>query len=102
VALAGEIRALLLALVDDFAESAYPGWHGIGFRHPVAGYVCGVFPHEHHVRLLFEHGAHLEDPHGLLEGGGSHTRHIDLIVGGAIPVSEIEDYLEQALAHRGV
>ena len=85
VKLAQELRVLLMDCVGEFAESAYPGWHGIGFRHPVAGYVCGIFPHAHHVRLLFEHGMHFDDAHGLLEGGESHTRHIDLQPGAIMP-----------------
>ena len=102
VELAQDLRVLLMECVGEFAESAYPGWHGIGFRHPVAGYVCGIFPHAHHVRLLFEHGMHFDDAHGLLEGGESHTRHIDLTPGAVIPEAEIEDYITLALAHRGV
>jgi hypothetical protein len=54
----------------------YPGWDGIGFRHPDAGCVCAIYPREQdqEVRLLFEHGVRLEDREGLLEGAGSQTR----------------------------
>ena len=69
------LRDVVLAAEPDLAERVYPGWDGIGYRHPDAGYVCGIFPRDDGVRLLFEHGARLDDPDGLLEGQGSQTRH---------------------------
>ncbi len=69
------LRDLVLEAEPDLAERVYPGWDGIGYRHPDAGYVCGIFPRDDGVRLLFEHGARLDDPGGLLEGEGSQTRH---------------------------
>jgi hypothetical protein len=72
------LRALVLEAESDLAERVYPGWDGIGFRHADAGYVCAIYPREGEVRLLFEHGARLDDPDGLLEGHGSQTRHVTL------------------------
>ncbi len=34
------------------------------------GQFCGVFPYKAHVQLSFAQGASLDDPDGLLEGGG--------------------------------
>jgi hypothetical protein len=72
------VRELVLASESDLTERVYLGWDGIGFRHPVAGYVCAIYPREkeQEVRLLFEHGARLEDPERLLEGDGAQTRFI--------------------------
>jgi hypothetical protein len=72
------VRELLLTTEPDLVERVYPGWDGIGFRHPDGGYVCAIYPRENEqaVRLLFEHGARLEDPDGLLEGDGTQTRFI--------------------------
>ncbi|MGH3442889.1 MAG: hypothetical protein ACRDUY_12775 [Nitriliruptorales bacterium] len=36
----------------------------------------GILPQADHVRLLFEHGAELDDPAGVLGGDGSRTRHV--------------------------
>jgi hypothetical protein len=52
-------------VVPTATEKAYPGWHGIGFRDPQAGYVFGLFPRPDHIRLFFERGAELEDPDGV-------------------------------------
>jgi hypothetical protein len=72
------VRALVLDAEPELVEHVYPGWDGIGFRHPDAGYVCAIYPRQGEVRLLFEHGTRLDDPEGLLEGEGSQTRHVTL------------------------
>ena len=63
--IAEEVRFLVRHVVPTATEKAYPGWHGIGFRDPQAGYVFGLFPQADHVRLFFERGAELEDPDGV-------------------------------------
>ncbi|MGB7344117.1 MAG: DUF1801 domain-containing protein [Pirellulaceae bacterium] len=40
------------------------------------GQFCGVFPYKAHVQLSFAQGASLDDPDGLLEGGGKFRRHL--------------------------
>jgi hypothetical protein len=40
------------------------------------GQFCGVFPYKAHVQLSFAKGVELEDPDGLLEGGGKIRRHL--------------------------
>lgn len=74
--IANALRDLVRRVLPDVTERAYRGWHGIGFRHPEAGYLGGIFPQADHVRLLFEHGVELEDPAGLLEGDGSQARYV--------------------------
>jgi len=78
--IAEEIRSLVRHVVPTATEKAYPGWHGIGFRDPQAGYVFGLFPHEDHVRLFFERGAELEDPDGVFApaDGLKQGRYIEL------------------------
>jgi len=39
------------------------------------GQFCGVFPYKAHVQLSFAQGTSLDDPDGLLEGGGKFRRH---------------------------
>lgn len=41
------------------------------------GQFCGVFPYKTHVQLSFSKGASLDDPDGLLEGGGKFRRHLN-------------------------
>ena len=40
------------------------------------GQFCGVFPYKAHVQLSFAQGSSLDDPDGLLEGGGKFRRHM--------------------------
>ncbi len=103
---APEVRALaerLLALVRDALpadarEVAYPGWHGIGFRDPRAGYVGGVFPLEDRVRVLLERGVELDDPEGVLTGDGRQVRVVELRPGDRVPEDALRGLLHQALA----
>lgn len=96
-ALAGELRQLIRAAVPEATEKAYPGWQGIGYRHPQAGYFCGIFPTADLVKLGFEFGVLLPDPDGLLEGSGSQMRWVLLRPGGAIPGDPIQALLQAAL-----
>ena len=85
VALAERLRALVKDTVPDAREVAYPGWHAIGYRHPQAGYFCGVFPHEDRVHLLFERGVMLPDPDRILTGDGRQVRYVLLRPGDDLP-----------------
>lgn len=40
------------------------------------GQFCGVFPYKAHVQLSFASGHDLDDPDGLLKGGGKFRRHL--------------------------
>lgn len=95
---AERLRALVRRVVPDAEERAYPGWRGIGYRHPVAGYFAGVFPREDHVRLLFEHGARLPDADGVLTGDGSRTRYVVVRPGEPVPEKAIGRLLLLAVA----
>jgi hypothetical protein len=75
-AIAKSLRELIKKTVPAAIEAAYPTWHGIGYRHPESGYFCGIFPQEDSVKLGFEFGALLPDPHGLLEGAGKQVRYV--------------------------
>ena len=89
---------------------AYPRWRGIGLRDAQAGYFCGVFPrHEaaagggaartECVRVLFEHGAALPDPEGVLADGGSQARWATLRPGAPIPEGALLALVDAALLH---
>jgi hypothetical protein len=58
----------------------YPGWKVIGFSFDGAmkSTFTGVAPQRGHVNLLFNQGASLADPDGLLEGTGKGARHIKI------------------------
>ena len=98
--IAQRLRDLIQATVPEMTERAYPGWHGIGFRHPRSGYVCGIFPGEQSVKLVFEHGVQLLDPHQVLRGNGKQTRHLDLFKEKDITTDSISLLLLEAVALR--
>jgi hypothetical protein len=92
-------RDAVLAADPDLSERLYPGWRGVGYRHPEAGYICGIFPQpDGEVRLLFEHGAAMPDPERLLEGAGTQTRY--LVVRAGTEPGTIALLVQQAIAHR--
>jgi hypothetical protein len=76
VAIAHRLRRVICGAIPELAETGYGGWRCIAYRHPRAGYVCGIFPQEQTVKLYFEHGVRLADPIGILEGKGRQTRYL--------------------------
>jgi hypothetical protein len=94
------VRAVVLAAEPDLTERIYRGWDGIGFRHPDAGYVCAIYPHADHVRLLFEHGVRLSDPRELLEGAGTQTRYVSLRGADESVVPALTELVRDAVAER--
>jgi hypothetical protein len=85
---------------QDLRARVYRGWQGIGFRHPEAGYVCGVFPRGDWVMLLFEYGASMADPEGVLLGEGAQTRFLRIDAPTEENAALIERYVQQAIAER--
>jgi hypothetical protein len=94
------IREAVLRSDPDLSERLYHGWRGVGFRHPEAGYVCGLFPAGKRVDLLFEHGATLPDPEGVLKGEGSQTRVMPIEQPSDDLAATISLYVQQAIAER--
>jgi hypothetical protein len=94
------VREVILGAEPDLTERVYPGWDGIGFRHPDAGYVCAIYPRDGAVRLLFEHGRRLDDPSGLLEGQGAQTRHVVVRARDADLARDLAELVSDAVAER--
>lgn len=84
----------------DLTERLYRGWRGIGFHHPEGGYVCAIYPRADWVVLLFEHGASLVDPEGVLLGDGTQTRFLRIESFDEPTAALIDRYVQQALAQR--
>jgi hypothetical protein len=97
-ALVKRLRAVVLDAHPDLRERVNTGWHGVGFHHPRAGYVVGLFPRDGGVNVGFEHGADLPDPHGRLLGQRRRTRDVRVEVGAGPEEEEIVvDYLDLAV-----
>jgi hypothetical protein len=86
--------------VPEATERAYPGWHGVGYHHPRAGYFCGIFPQAESVKLGFEWGALLADPDGLLGSGGKQVRYLEVRTPDAVPEEAIVAFLLETIALR--
>jgi hypothetical protein len=97
-ALADRMRALILTAMPDAREVVYRGWHGFGFHHRRAGYVCAVFPQADQVSVAFERGAELPDPHGVLTGAGRTVRWVPVLPGAAPPTEALVELIDAALA----
>lgn len=99
-ALTHQLRALVMQAVPEASEYVNAGWCAIGYRHPDAGYFCGLFPFADHVKLLFEHGVELDDPAGLLQGDGRQVRHIPMRKPADVRKRGIKPLLVAAVALR--
>jgi hypothetical protein len=90
--------AVILRARPELRERVYRGWHGLGFHHPVRGYVAAIFPRDVDVMVGFEHGADLPDPHGLLEGAGRRLRYLRFTPAAGVPTEEhLEHYIDLAV-----
>ena len=96
-ALAQSLRKLIKKIIPEATEKAYPGWHGIGYRHPESGYFCAIFPLRDGVKLGFERGVLLPDPDNLLEGTGSQVRYVSIGSRGDLREESIKKLLHAAM-----
>ena len=95
--LANWARRVVRTAMPEAEERVYPGWHGFGYVHPVAGYLCGVFPQSEVVKLAFEHGHLLADPDGLFSAGGTQVRYVVLSANGLPAEGAIADLIADAI-----
>jgi len=95
------LRELVRLVLPDAQEKVLSGWHALAYHDPVAGYVCGIFPFDDHVKLLFEHGVSMDDPAQLLEGTTRQTRHVTLFRVADIREAEIGLLVREALRVTG-
>ncbi|EMY32877.1 hypothetical protein D477_017864 [Arthrobacter crystallopoietes BAB-32] len=91
------LRSVLLEAEPDLEQRVYRGWQAVGFRHPDAGYVCGIFPRPEGLQLLFEHGASLPDPEGVLTAGGRQVRALPIADRSADTVDLVQRFLARSV-----
>ncbi len=102
-ALAQRLRQVVKRTLPQAEERAYPVWKGIGYVHPQAGYVCGIFPFKDYVALAFEFGVLLPDPEGILRPGRTSdrkVRYVQVRTVGDIRVRPLQRLLKQAVTLR--
>jgi len=71
-----KLRRILNETMPEADERVAVGWHALTYHDPEAGYICGIFPFEDHVKIYFEHGVMLDDPAKVLQGTTQQTRFV--------------------------
>lgn len=102
--LAEQLREIIKRNIPQVVEKAYPGWRAIGYRHPKAGYICGIFPYLDKINLAFEHGASFHDPDRVLKNpptSSKQVRYLEIKQIEDINEAVIEDFIAQAIFIRG-
>jgi hypothetical protein len=101
-AIAGEVISTVRQLRPDLKPRVQFGWRSVNFVHPVAKFVCGVFPQARQgdVLLGFPNGRELDSP--LLEDDGKvkKFRWIRFLPGDEVPENEVGILLAEAIALR--
>ncbi len=92
-----KLRQLIHQIAPEVKEKANRGWRSISYRDTHVGYFCGIFPFEEHVDLIFEFGALLNDPHGVLQGDAKQTRSLRFHEAGDIDNESVKQFIQDAL-----
>jgi hypothetical protein len=71
---------------------------GYGANDRIGGIVFSIAAFPRWISLFFNRGVDLDDPHGLLKGGGSQVRHIVLTDLSLLDRPEVRALMDQALA----
>lgn len=94
-AIAHELCRLVNDTAPDLKEEVKRGWKNITYSGN--GVVCAVMPYSQYVSLHFYKGTELEDPHGVLEGGGKQLRHVKVHSLEGIDEKVLAPLIRQAL-----
>lgn len=73
VAIAEQLRAVVLDAVPDAIERVRSGWRLIGYDLPIrkrGTMFAWVWPEPEHVHLGFPRGVQMDDPNGVMKGAG--------------------------------
>jgi hypothetical protein len=99
-ALALKVRALVLEEMATCYENIYDAYSavaiGYGFSDRLRDGVFHVAVYSKHVNLGFNEGATLDDPLGLLEGGGKQIRHTPIRTPADLARPEVRAYVRRA------
>ena len=96
-ATARRLREVILEGQPQLTERVRHGWHSINYSDAAAGFVCAVFPQADRVQLVFERGALLPDPDGLLGGSGRTVRTLDFSSATDVDPAVVMAFLDLAV-----
>ena len=94
-AIAHELCRIVNDTAPDLKEDVKRGWKNITYSG--AGVVCAVMPYAQYASLHFYKGTELDDPAGVLEGGGKQLRHVKVASLDAIDESVLVPLIIQAI-----
>ena len=95
-AIAHELCRLVNDTAPNLEEEVKRGWKNITYSG--AGVVCAVMPYTKYVSLHFYKGVELDDPAGVLEGGGKALRHVKVHSLDGIDEKVLAPMIQQAVA----
>jgi hypothetical protein len=90
--LAASLRKLVSDIYPDVVEVPWPKLRVVGYGvgpKKSTEHFCYIGVYGTHVNLGFNHGLHLPDPNGILEGAGKKFRHVK--------IDKLEDVKKPAL-----
>jgi hypothetical protein len=98
--LALKLRALVLEEMAPCYENIYDAYSavaiGYGTSNRLRDGIFHIAVYSKHVNLGFNDGASLADPKGILQGTGSHIRHITIKTAADIERPELRSYIRRA------
>jgi len=98
--LALRLRALVLEEMAPCYENIYDAYSavaiGYGTSKRMSDGIFHIAVYSKHVNLGFNDGASLPDPKGILEGQGSHIRHISIKTPDDLRRPELRTYIRRA------
>lgn len=100
--IAHALRALLADVMPNITEVPWGNQkiagYGVGPK-KMSEQFCYIAPYKKHVNLGFYYGSDLDDPEGLLEGGGKALRHIKVRSLQQVQDDAVRKLVEQASTH---
>ena len=75
---------------------------GFGSAATMKGLVFSIAVYPRWVSLFFAEGAALDDPHGVLKGGGNQVRHVVLTTPEVLDDAAVSDLMSRALERRPI
>ncbi len=94
----GILRKIIRNVDPELEERGYPVWKAIGLRDKKSGYVCGIFPFQSKVQLVFEWGVLLKDTKRKLSGNTKQIRYLEYVSSKDVESSIIQEFIMQTLA----
>lgn len=93
--LTNRLRELIRASAPELKEEAAERMDNIYFKWN--GVVCAITPYKSYTSLHFYKGTRLDDPQGLLEGGGTALRHLKIRKPEDVRPEVVVPFLQQAI-----